>query len=277
MIRKYQDEDYNAVLSLVNEGLFTVETSELEEELRLASRKYVWDDQGICGLIFAGVRHNHEKDLYTNFYVALEKRSKGIGKKLFDFAISKFQDHEYTQIKSEWIIDKNTPEVFYKNLGFEKYFGCIEMHHQGSLEQLELQMKQYEERYYDEIATCRSEAFYDLRKDGDFKPYYIEHSEEDKAYFTSVKDKTYILLDQGEILGYSILNPPYIDAIAVHPKYWGKGIGDQIVKEVIMRNNLAKRQALRLLLVEGNDKAEKLYLSNGFVAVRMTHVVRYKK
>ncbi len=59
----------------------------------------------------------------------------------------------------------------------------------------------------------------------------------------------------------------YIDSLAIHPNYQGKGVGSQILKFLIKEYVNNQHLTLGLLVDEENIAAKKLYLKVGFESV----------
>jgi len=65
----------------------------------------------------------------------------------------------------------------------------------------------------------------------------------------------------------------YIDTIAVHPKYQGKGLGTMLLKFVIDQFVYQEGKTLGLLVAIENPKAKNLYLQLGFEKVGEKHLM----
>ncbi len=59
----------------------------------------------------------------------------------------------------------------------------------------------------------------------------------------------------------------YIDTLAVHGKWQGKGIGTKLLQHAIDTYVVKKKETLGLLVNENNPNAKKLYLNLGFESV----------
>lgn len=62
----------------------------------------------------------------------------------------------------------------------------------------------------------------------------------------------------------------YLDSLAVHPQYRGRGIAGMLLKATAERARTAGAGPLGLLVDEGNPKAERLYVRSGFREVGRT-------
>jgi ribosomal protein S18 acetylase RimI-like enzyme len=102
---------------------------------------------------------------------------------------------------------------------------------------------------------------------GDFRP-----PRETVADMISVSDvflaKTG-LASQEQIIGFCIvknISQPYIWSIAVDPKFQGRGVGGNILREVIRTYTLSKQKEITLH-VDCTNSAQKLYYDYGFRVV----------
>lgn len=84
--------------------------------------------------------------------------------------------------------------------------------------------------------------------------------------------KLYILESNGETAGYAAIaatfttegggNTLWLDELYIRPEHRGKGLGHKLIK-FLKKDESVKR--IRLEITPGNKRAEKLYISEGFV------------
>jgi len=93
------------------------------------------------------------------------------------------------------------------------------------------------------------------------------------ADYTTVSDVYVARVDhdlvagiEGKIAGFAIVRnvfQPYIWNIAVDPKYQGRGVGGNLLREIIRTYTLAKCENISLH-VDASNPAQKLYYDYGF-------------
>lgn len=131
-----------------------------------------------------------------------------------------------------------------------------------------LTVKRYEEEHIIRYLKLLDEAF---------RKQQIECGEEQDVFSRNHEEKTVWLKGlsennnfqafwlENQLVGLYIVNENYLDIIAVHPDYEGKGYGSEILKYCV-RDRVYEHEFDEVYLVTyyQNRKAQRLYLRNGF-------------
>ncbi|WP_291583899.1 GNAT family N-acetyltransferase [Clostridium sp. UBA6640] len=99
------------------------------------------------------------------------------------------------------------------------------------------------------------------KKSHDFiNPKYWEEKKEDMAIEYIPMSETYVIEDNGKILGFVSMVDNYLAALFIDSNYHNKGYGNKLLNFVKER-----RDEIQLNVYEKNKKAYGFYLRNGFI------------
>jgi GNAT superfamily N-acetyltransferase len=197
MIRNFENEDKQQLINILKQGVEIVgqESSDIIGE---ADKIIVYDENETGILGFSSLRRWGTNRINGKIitYVVPSSRKKGIGTLLYNEIMKYADELKLNLINTEFRVDKDDATLFYKKLGYEKWFGMHEMHYNGS-EQPKSEMKfvPYEDKYFEQYVEGLRNSFYEMRKVHDFQPYYCcEFSKEKREELLSSKDNIFLLL-----------------------------------------------------------------------------------
>lgn len=275
MIRDFKLKDVRAINEIISRGDIIDEIDVIKDIQSQSEKFLVYDDAVIKGFAYAVKRTEGKNEWNVEVYVDIKERRKGIGTALYEELFRYLEQEKPSVLVTEFRVDINDPTLFYERLGYQKWYGCPNLFYKGSVQHnIDISFVNYEDKYYEQYAKCRQECFYDLRKEYDFKPYFIPMSKEDRKNFLNEKDSIYIALDKDEIIACTTVKNGYIDNIMVPPAYQGMGYGKKATQFAINKALSEGVQSIYLCYIDGNEKADKLYKSLGFETLQIIYVYR---
>ena len=131
------------------------------------------------------------------------------------------------------------------------------------------------------FATIGAVKMFDFmeKTDGFFKNQLIKNQLSIEEYAKKLCEKATITYEEndeveGMVIGYTEDTPDnssYITQVYVLPKYRKKGLGGRLLEEYIDYCEKKKLNSIWLTTDKTNNKAQKLYLSKGFLMVNYNH------
>jgi len=278
MIREYNLNDKMQLVDIVRQGIMTDE-KDINFTIDNSNIIIVFDDKeaGIIGFSTFRIwgKDKNKADIYT--YVVPSSRKKGIGTLLYHEIMKNTNDINFKFISTRIKVDKDDATIFYKKLGYEKWYGELELHYHGTEQpKSDLQFVLYEDKYFEQYAEGLRTSFYELRKTNDFQPYLCcELNEEKRKEFLDNKDNLFLLLDNEKLIASIIINNNgLLDDLFVLPSYQGKRYGKKIVQFAINQAIKNGSNCISLAAIDWNTRALNLYQSLGFNIVQTTHYYR---
>lgn len=277
MIRDYNKSDIDEIVKI-----YTLEYKAMPEEietLKSAKKILVYeDDDGIKGFIHLIIDGGY---CYTEMGATSNELVKSVGIKLWEeakkiFALKSVNSIEISHVKNilEW-------EELFNEIGFEYWYSVYRLTYDGNkFNEPNICEVKYEDKYYEDKIRLESEAFSELRRENDIKPYnwYLNASKEALEHNRKVvlKESEYMHLffDNNEMVGASMVKNAEIDLLFVNVKYQGKGYGKKILEFTINRGLEQNAMVVNLNALARNEKALKLYKNAGFRIVQAQDVRR---
>lgn len=132
-----------------------------------------------------------------------------------------------------------------------------------------LNIKLYNESYFEQELALESDAFYEIRKLNDIKPYKINDSteiEKDKIrkYFNNNKNNFYLLIENEKLIGSALIIDNYIKVMCIISEYQNKGYGTKLIKYIVNKILEKGYKTVKLDVLPGNNNAEKIYKKLNF-------------
>jgi len=172
MIRGKTEKDINKIKELLNRELGEFDEEKLEEKLKNNIYSLVYEDNGeVLGFIVLAMSNEKLKTAEMFLYVAEPYRGNGIGKELYSRILEGCNNKELSRIYIDIRTEKNDTGEFFVNRGFDKHFSLTEMEYKGEKVESDLQVVNYEEKYYEIYKNAFEDAFFEMRRALDFKPY----------------------------------------------------------------------------------------------------------
>lgn len=138
---------------------------------------------------------------------------------------------------------------------------AYEMKYAGDRLFHKIELVPFEDKYYKQYETIYNDCFFDMRRAMDVKPYAYYHS---ISQLEGRKDKIYLYLQEGEIIGSFVLDGHEIDDIIVNTKYQGRGYGKELLKCAITMMQERGIEPIILHVALWNERAFHMYETNGF-------------
>lgn len=279
MIREFSTEDKEQLIKIVKQGILIVGQDNVDLITGEANRIIVYDDNetGIPGFASLKIWGTDKKNGEVFTYVAPSSRRKGIGTLLYNEIMKYAVELKLNFIDTGFRVDKDDSTLFYKKLGYEKWYGLHDMHYDG-LEQPISDMKfvSYEDKYFEQYVEGLRTSFYEMRRVHDFQPHLCcEFSKEKREELLSSKDNIILLLVNGNLIASVKINDNgSLGPIFVVPSYQGNGYGRIITQFAINEATYRGMRNITLDVVEWNIRALNLYLSLGFNIIQTTHYYR---
>lgn len=276
MIRDFKNEDLKAIIDLLQEA-YVISREEATSEFTGDNKRIIiYEEDEIRG--FAIMVDNKGNNKWTlKLYVNPSYRKRGIGTALYEKVMEYLTEAKADGIVVGFKVDGEAATNFYKKLGYEKWFGYHDMRYMGGMQsEVSLNFINYEDKYFEKYETLIGEAFYELRKASDIKPYNCsDFSEKERQYHINNKNYVYLLLDgKDEIITTIMVKDGLIDEVMTSKDYEGKGYGKKAVQFGINKALSEGAKNIELCVVEWNEKARKLYEGLGFETIQTFHNYR---
>jgi ribosomal protein S18 acetylase RimI-like enzyme len=280
MIRKFQNEDKEKLIKILKQGIAIVGQNSIDF-INEADRIIIYDEHETGVLGFSSLMRWGPDKLNGKIviYVVPNSRKKGIGTLLYSEIMKYADECNLNLIDTEFRVDKDDATLFYKKLGYKKWFGLHEMHYNGSEQpKSDMNFVSYEDKYFEQYIEGLRNSFYEMRRVHDFQPHLCcEFSQKKRDELLSSKDNIFLLLVNGDFVASASVKVDDKDSLGpifVVPSYQGKRYGRIItqfaINEAINRNI----NNINLEVVEWNKRAVNLYISLGFDIIQTTHTYR---
>lgn len=278
VIREFSNNDLNSLINLLQQG-YLISTEDAKSEFTGKNRKiYIYDDGIIKGFALVILANKETRFCNIRVYVGKSYRHNGIGRKLHDEALKYAKEFWKSKAVSVgFIVGKDNPITFFKNLNYEKWFIYHDMAYTGGPQSEHgLNFINYEDKYFEKYITLEGEAFYNLRLANDIKPYNCSNfSEESRKYCIDNKDNIYLLLDaEDEIISTIYVKNGVLDEIMVSKKYEGQGYGCKTTQFGINKALSQGSKTIELCALDWNKRAIYIYEALGFKVVQTFHNYR---
>ncbi|MBU3133746.1 GNAT family N-acetyltransferase [Clostridium gasigenes] len=270
MIRNINSDDIYKVIELLKTEIGDFNEKELIEKLKCdTSSILVYEcDNKIVG-VSATIANNKVEKGEVTIYVSEAYRRRGIGGKLFSKAIDYLEGKHINNIETEIRTEKIYSGDFFINRGFRKWFGYHKMMYCGEKVESDLQLINYDNKYYDCYKNVYEDCFFELRSALGFKPTRACYSADE---LIKNKDNIFLFLDGKDLIGSVSLINNEIDDLIVNEKYQGNGYGKKLLNFAINYYQNNDVENINLGVAQWNDKAIKLYTSVGFKVVVSSEV-----
>lgn len=278
VIREFSNNDLNPLLNLLKQG-YVISTEEATSEFTRTNPKiYIYDDGIIKGFALITPADGPTKMSWIKIYVGKPFRHSRIGTTLHEKAI-KCAKNEFgaKTIATKFSSLKDNPILFYKNLNYEKWFLYHTMKYNGGPQPDHgLNFINYEDKYFEQYITLKGEAFYDLRRANDIKPYNCsDFSDNSRQYCLNNKDHIYLLLgEKDEIISTIYVKNSTLAEIIVNKKYEGQGYGCKTTQYGINKSLKEGSKSIELSTLHCNKRAISIYEALGFELVQTFHNYR---
>jgi ribosomal protein S18 acetylase RimI-like enzyme len=247
------------------------------KDIQSSSDKFiVYELEHIKGFAYVTMITNdaNEKEAQIKLYVEPRSRLQGIGRALYH-RLEDFLTEREPDLLSAYIrVDIENPSLFCEKIGFHKWWGSPELLFKGyQFPQVGLEFVAYEDKYFDQYVKVVQEAYYEIHKSNDLKPY-LATAESVGKYQLNNKEQVYLALENDRIIASVTIGEGTIDNLMVPSEYQGQGYGRKALQFAMNKLFDQGFEEIRICYMEGNDSAEKLYESLGFRPLQMTHVYR---
>lgn len=270
MIRDYRKSDVDEIVRI-----YTLEYKAMPEEIeaiKSAPKILVYDDNGIKGFIHLEMSNGY---CYIEMGAASNELVKPVGLKLWEEAKKLFIENSINFIEVFHVKDNLNWQELFNELGFEYWYSVYRLEYRGTkFSEPDICSVKYEDKYYEDKARIGSEAFSQLRKDNDIKPYdwYLSASKEaiarDRKTTLKQKDYTHLFFENNELVGAARVRNAEIELLFTNVKYQRKGYGKKILQFAINRGLEQNSEGVNLNALASNEKALGLYKSTGFNIVQ---------
>lgn len=278
VIRDFCDNDLNDVITLLQQG-YLINKEDATKEFNGTNRNtIIYEDKYIQGFALVTIDDAETKTCKIRIYVGKPFRHHGIGRKLHDEAFNYAKkEFKAKTIVVGFAVGKDDSTSFFKNLSYQKWLIYHDMKYFGrSQPEIDLPFITYDNEYFEKYETLEGEAFYNLRRANDIKPYNCSDFSE-KMRQTLLKNKNHIYLhldDTGEIISTIMIKNGIIDGIMVSKKYEGQGFGGKTTQFGINKALNQGSKSIELCAVDWNKRAMHIYEGLGFKIIQTFHNYR---
>ena len=274
MIRKLRSDDMTSLTELLKDDPL-IHWPEVLDDITANEQVWVGDEGRICGFAYIMLAEKETRHYRIHLYVVPAERRRGIGTELWRTASRWLEKEKPNLISTHFAVDNGDPAPFYRQQGFKKWYGCVNLEYRGGFQpENDLQFIKYDdEKHLEQYARIRQDAFYQMHRDNDIKPYR-GMVDEQREFIRSQGDKTFLAMDGEQIMAGVVFFGDCLEFLVVTPAYQRRGLGKKTVQFAI--NSLLKQGASSVTVcsVIGNDSAETLYRSVGFETITTYHVYR---
>ena len=130
----------------------------------------------------------------------------------------------------------------------------------------------FEKQFFQEYMSIYNECFYEMRKALGIEPYNYLH---DYAQMQEKEKDTYLLLENGEILGAVACYGNEVDDLIVNKKFQQKGYGKELLLWGMQYIRKKNHEPIVLYVAEWNQNAIAMYKNVGFEIEKIVKVNRH--
>ena len=282
MIRDFEVDDKEELVKIVSQGIYIDEQDIINYITSEDIKIIVFENEAGAIHGFSCLKKwdksGRKGDVRT--YVVPNARRKGIGTLLYNEIMRYEADIELTFIVTRIRVDQDDATLFYKKLGYKKWYGMNNLYYNGSEQpKSDMRVVAYEDKYFEEYAEGLRQSFYEMRKAHDFQPHLCcELNEQKREELLKNKDNIFLLIsNENFIASVKVKDNGFLDDIFVVPSYQGKGYGKIITQFGINKAIDKGVNSIETSVVEWNTRALNLYIGLGFDKVQNTHYYRLLK
>ena len=129
-----------------------------------------------------------------------------------------------------------------------------------------VEIRPYEDEYYEEFFRVLAEAFLPQRRFFDFRPHDVRQlhtADGDREQVLANKENLFVLLDHGRLVGIGELEGNPIDSVGVDARAKGRGCGRALMQYGINVLRGRGHRVVETSVVLGNIPAWRLYNTVG--------------
>ena len=265
-LKEYKSEYKSAIVDLISDNNFV-----REDIIGCLGR---WPQHGTIvevesEVIGVGVFTGVSKMTSMTLYVKPSKRKEGIGTALLKSLEDNMRIVGVEEVVCDFRVNELEKAFLYKN-GYNHWFNSNFMIYAGGkLAVGNLEIINYEDKYYHECEKILSESFHKMRLSVGLESTLSLPSAEERNQYKENAENIFLLRDNNQIVAAVRLEGNEIDSVAVGVEHQHKGYGKALVSYAV--NELLDRGCIKVTLwvVEGNS-ARFLYEKIGFIKER-TH------
>lgn len=204
-------------------------------------------------------------------YIFPEFRGRGYGRAAVLAAEAGLKTDPVKSIETGYIAGDEAAKHLASALGYNKrVFQSAAMRYRGGkFEEPDLPVRKYRSEDFETAWLAAAEAFHKMRLEtGKFPDSTVgEISDAAREYWEKTADKRVVVEQNGEITGSAHIEDGEIDVLWIKIPRQGNGYGRKLLKYCVNRILESGHDEVTLWCVVGNDKARRLYESEGFEEV----------
>jgi len=201
-------------------------------------------------------------------FVAPEYRRQGIGTLLYAWAEKRARHSRSENLWSTYY-DRAESEAFVRKIGYDRLTGNDYMRYAGdALPEKDFSIRNYTDNDFPRVGYITSHAWHDLRlQTGDSASKIYAPDREIRRSYSRNADSSYVLEDNGEIVGFGSFSGNEIGGVCVDPALYNRGYGRAL--SIFLTNEILRRgnEAAYLWCEHGNCNARHIYESLGYEAL----------
>ena len=222
-------------------------------------------------------------------YVSPSYRNKGIGTTLFEYGKERLSELDPHTIWLFFRSDIGSSAEFYQKRGGKPWYQYHLMVNPAKIMKDDKcsngaecfdgsecfdELIPYNANYFNEYLEVRADAFLDLNKLIDARPYDERERKEDIRKWTEKhKESIWLFIKEGHVVGSIAIYEGFFDEIFVKKEVQQKGLGSEIVARALSYCR-PQNWSPMLCVVTGNQRAIHLYEKMGFEIVQTLEMNR---
>ncbi|KEO84216.1 GNAT family N-acetyltransferase [Tumebacillus flagellatus] len=284
MIRKYRARDLPAVLDWVTRctSMHPQEATDVLAD----SIVYLYEQRGVLqgvAAVNAVERSSLGKTVELYLLTDPAARNRGIGGALWERAWPAVlaADPDTLTVQYRLEEEEGGARDFFAKRGFERWLGLHLMQYTGEkFPEPDLPVREYEDRDFDRYVQSLSDAFYELRRENDCRPYALTESVTKQSRDLLLQHREFIYVCAEEeartkmIGSFAVKGPTEIDDLFIAPEFQGQGYGRRLAQFAVNRMLERGANPVTLSVVTTNTTAYELYNSLGFQRVQTSEISR---
>ena len=271
IIRKYKDDDETAIKNIVKDDY-----PKYAEDLADFNRdEIIIAEYGgiVAGYLWGRVIHHFQWQIVARvlfIYVSPEYRRRGIGTALYNEIERQVREKNDNELYSHQYYEYEIGKAFTDKLGFYFTNGSTYMIYKGGIlpEEKRDMIRKYKDDDVARVHQIVARGFHALHVKLGYPDYMCvlndELNEDRIKEYANIAEGSYVLEDNGQIVGFGNIGGKNIGSLAVDMTMNNKGYGKALA--IFMTNEILKKgnETAELWCEVGNDNARHIYENIGY-------------
>jgi GNAT superfamily N-acetyltransferase len=220
----------------------------------------------------------YSRDYGLRIYVDPAHRGQGIGGRLYEHVQPAFAGPGPDRVTATYRSDAGPGREFFRRRGFQPWFDMVHLRYDGPRRPelpANMAVRQYEDGLFEAFSSVIGEAFVQMRRAHDFRPYDVreihQRPGERQQMLAGAANRFVTFGAGGAPVGGAVVEGDFVDVIGVPPAHQGKGYGRALMDFCVNLLRDRGHAIVRTSVLNDNIPAKTLYLRMGF-----EHVVSFE-